>query len=285
TAAQEGSGLLMRSHKLFRSGASSRNAIPAEAGVDPGGLLAFAPEASSEAVITASAQPQRSRTRVTLGLLAALVVLQAAPTVLWLKGRMASAGVASAATLPVVPAPLAFAAPVPCAPPVDPAESAAPANSARPGAPAPAAPAAIPPAMVAGLLSVTAPVPMHVYVRGQLVGTTEADSIMLPVGTHELTLESTTVGYKVNRTVTVQAGRTSTLRIDAPSGTLHVNAVPWAEVWIDNQRVGETPIGNLRMPIGSREVVFRHPELGERRTTVLVTLKGPARLSMDLRAK
>jgi hypothetical protein len=139
--------------------------------------------------------------------------------------------------------------------------------------------------MVAGLLSVSAPVPMHVYARGRLVGTTEAETIMLPVGTHELTLESTAVGYQARRNVTVQAGRTTTLRLEPPSGTLHVNAVPWADVSIDNRRVGETPIGNYQIPIGSHHVVFSHPQLGERRTTVFVTLKGPARLSMDMRTK
>jgi hypothetical protein len=139
--------------------------------------------------------------------------------------------------------------------------------------------------MVAGLISVAAPVPMQIYARGKLVGTTETETIMLPVGTHDLTLENTAVGYQARRSVTVQAGRTSTLRLDPPSGTLHVNAVPWAEVSIDNRRVGETPIGNYQIPIGSHQVVFRHPELGERRTDVLVTLKGPARLSMDMRTR
>ena len=66
---------------------------------------------------------------------------------------------------------------------------------------------------------------------------------------------------------------------------LHINAVPWAEVWIDGERIGETPIGNLPARIGTREIVFRHPDLGERRATALVTLKEPVRISMDLRKK
>jgi hypothetical protein len=137
--------------------------------------------------------------------------------------------------------------------------------------------------MVAGMLSVTAPVPMRVYSGSRLVGTTEADTLMLPVGNHTLDFVNDAVGYRARRTVTVQAGKTTTTRLDPPSGTLHVNAVPWAEVWLDNQRIGETPIGNLASPIGTHEVVFRHPELGERKGTVLVTLKAPARISMDLR--
>jgi hypothetical protein len=54
-------------------------------------------------------------------------------------------------------------------------------------------------------------------------------------------------------------------------------------VWIDNQRMGETPLGNLKVPIGMREIVYRHPEVGERRTRVLVTLKEVTRISIDLR--
>ena len=50
-----------------------------------------------------------------------------------------------------------------------------------------------------------------------------------------------------------------------------VNALPWAEVSIDGERVGETPIGSVQVPIGTHEVVFRHPDLGERRTTATVT--------------
>jgi hypothetical protein len=107
--------------------------------------------------------------------------------------------------------------------------------------------------------------------------------LLLALGAHELELVNESVGYRVVRSVTIQSGRQASLRIDPPQGTLNVNAVPWAEVWIDNQRVGETPIGNVQVPIGTREIVFRHPELGERRTRVLVTMKQPARVSVDLR--
>ena len=44
-----------------------------------------------------------------------------------------------------------------------------------------------------------------------------------------------------------------------------LNALPWAEVWIDGESIGETPIGKVSVPIGWHEIVFRHPELGEKR--------------------
>ena len=40
-------------------------------------------------------------------------------------------------------------------------------------------------------------------------------------------------------------GKVANLAVDLPKGVVNLNATPWAEVWIDGQRVGETPIGNL----------------------------------------
>ena len=218
-----------------------------------------------------------------IGLLALLVALQAVPTYLWVKQRLSGSGlpVVSAAAAPTFTVP-AMSTAAPCDATPAPAETTpAPAPSHEEAVRASAAA----PQMVAGLMSVAAPVALNVYAGNRMVGTTEADTIMLPVGTHDLVFENASVGYRARRSITIQAGKTANLRLDAPPGTVHVNAVPWAEVWIDNQRVGETPIGNHQVSIGRHEVVFRHPDLGERKTTVLVTLKEPARVSMDLRTK
>jgi hypothetical protein len=64
---------------------------------------------------------------------------------------------------------------------------------------------------------------------------------------------------------------------------MHLNASPWAEVWIDGQKVGDTPLGNISLPIGSHEIVFRHPQLGEKRHAVSVTVGVPVRLSVEMK--
>ena len=78
------------------------------------------------------------------------------------------------------------------------------------------------------------------------------------------------------------AGPTAKIQVDAPTAAVSVNARPWADVFIDGENVGQTPIGNLSLPIGTHEVVFRHPELGEHRQTVTVTATGPNRVAIDL---
>jgi len=68
-------------------------------------------------------------------------------------------------------------------------------------------------------------------------------------------------------------------------GSLSINATPWADVWIDGQSAGQTPIANLQVTLGGHEVLFRHPQLGERRQTVVVNGQSPTRISMDLRTR
>jgi PEGA domain len=53
-------------------------------------------------------------------------------------------------------------------------------------------------------------------------------------------------------------------------------------VWIDGEKAGETPLGNLPIAIGPHEIVFKHPELGEQRHAATVMAGTPARLSVDL---
>ena len=68
-------------------------------------------------------------------------------------------------------------------------------------------------------------------------------------------------------------------------GTIAINAAPWANVTLDGKDLGETPVGNTSVAIGTHEVIFRHPQLGEQRITVTVTANTPARLSVDMRKK
>ncbi len=264
---------------------------PAPEAVTPVGLDGFASESQRADALAAgqSARPSNAP-RMIIAVLATLVLLEAVPAGLWVKDYF------TPPTLPTVSTPVSdaaaapgslLAAAAPCEVTATPtsadAASAASATAPKAAPPTVAASAGGTAPIAAGLLSVTAPVSMQVFERGRLVGSTESETLLLAVGVHDLEFVNEAVGYRARRTVTVQPGRTTTTRLDAPTGALHINAAPWAEVWIDNQRIGETPLGNLKVPIGMREVVFRHPEFGERRTRVLVTLKEVSRISMDLR--
>ena len=138
-------------------------------------------------------------------------------------------------------------------------------------------------APVSGWIAVSAPLDVQIFEDGRPIGTNLSDRIMVSAGHHEIEVVNEAVGLRVIRTVQVTAGRVANVKLEIPKGTISVNAQPWADVWIDGERIGETPIGNLSLAIGTHSVLFRHPELGEQHHTALVTMKGPTRLSVDMR--
>ena len=136
---------------------------------------------------------------------------------------------------------------------------------------------------VSGWVSVKAPFVIEIREDGNLIGTTETDRLMLAAGRHVLEFVNQTLGYRQSRTVQVVPGKVAAMTIELPQGTVNLNASPWAEVWLDGRRVGETPIGNLAVPIGPHEIVFRHPEFGEKKHAVSVTTAAPVRLSVSMK--
>jgi hypothetical protein len=138
---------------------------------------------------------------------------------------------------------------------------------------------------VSGWLSVVAPAEVQVYEDGRLLGTSASDRIMVSAGPHTLEIVNAPLGYRLQRSVTVTPGKVSPVRLEWPNGTMALNAQPWAEVWVNGKPLGETPIGSVTVPIGTHEVVFRHPDLGEQVVRATVTATAPARVTVDLRKK
>lgn len=130
-----------------------------------------------------------------------------------------------------------------------------------------------------GWVAIYSPIPLHVTESGRSLGTTETTRLMLSPGRHELTFTNRELGYSAKQTVEIVPGEERVLNLE-PKGTVSVNALPWAEVWVDGTRMGETPLANLEVPLGTREFVFKHPTFGERRITTVITAKAPP-ISVD----
>ena len=131
-----------------------------------------------------------------------------------------------------------------------------------------------------GWVAVFAPIVLDVSVNGKSIGTTEQNRLMLPPGRHVLTVSNAELGFMALETVEVEAGEVRSVTID-PRGPVNINAVPWAEVWTDGRRLGETPLANTKVALGVREFVFKHPEHGERRVTATVRGDAPTVVSVD----
>jgi hypothetical protein len=140
-------------------------------------------------------------------------------------------------------------------------------------------------APVSGWVAISAPAEVQIYEDLKLLGTSRSDRIMVAAGRHEFDIVNDALGYRTTRTINVAPGQVATVEVEWPNGEMALNAQPWADVWIDGTRIGETPIGNVAVPIGPHEVIFRHPELGEQVVRTTVSLKAPSRLSVDMRKR
>ncbi|MDQ3487547.1 MAG: PEGA domain-containing protein [Acidobacteriota bacterium] len=121
-----------------------------------------------------------------------------------------------------------------------------------------------------GWVAIFAPIRLEVSAGRRSLGSTEDGRILLPPGKHVLTLSSAEFGYTRNETVEITPGEERVLNLQ-PTGTVNLNASPWAEVWVDGKRAGETPLANLEVLLGTREFVFKHPQYGERKLTATIT--------------
>jgi hypothetical protein len=140
-----------------------------------------------------------------------------------------------------------------------------------------------PPESAAGWLALASPVELTLAEDGQIIGTTRAVRVMLQAGTHNLALANTALEFQTTMAVVIEGGKTLRRAIALPSGSLSVNASPWANVSVDGGEIGTTPLANVSLPIGMHEIVWRHPQLGERRRTVAITASTPTRIGMDFR--
>jgi len=95
-----------------------------------------------------------------------------------------------------------------------------------------------------------------------------------------VTLANAHYGFREDAEVTIKAGEIATHGVVLPDGSLHVTAEPDSEIFVEGDRVGTAPLGPIQVPIGSREVVVRHPQFGERRRSIDVIVGEQAELSV-----
>ena len=142
------------------------------------------------------------------------------------------------------------------------------------------APVAAQPQRVGGI-RFTSPIELEVFEGDKRLGSS-AGIVSASVGRHEVDLVNSAIGFRSRQIIEVKGGQVVPVTVSPPNGSININAVPWAEVWINGKPVGETPIGNLALPLGEHEIVFRHPQLGEQRRRATVRLDSVTRVSVNL---
>jgi hypothetical protein len=138
------------------------------------------------------------------------------------------------------------------------------------------------PAVRTGGIRLSTPIDLTVLDGDRVIGSSVEGPIFAAAGRHEFEFVNGATGYRTRQVVEVKAGQIVPFTVPVPNGTLNINAQPWAAVWIDGNSVGETPLGNLSVVPGEHEVVFRHPELGERRQKTMVRAGAETRVAVNL---
>ncbi len=121
-----------------------------------------------------------------------------------------------------------------------------------------------------GGLRLSSPIELQVLEGERVLGSSADGPVVATAGRHELDFVNSAFGYRSHQVVDIKAGQIVPMKISPPDGRVSVNAVPWAQVSINGKPVGDTPLGNLPLPVGEHEITFRHPQLGEQTQKVIV---------------
>jgi hypothetical protein len=130
-----------------------------------------------------------------------------------------------------------------------------------------------------GFVKISAPFVIEIAENGKVLGTSD-DAVILGPGRHKLYLSNKDLEYTSTEDVEVQPGETTQLSLD-PRGRANINAAPWAEVWIDGEKLGETPLADAAIRLGVREIVFKNPQFPDRKVVTTVKAKTPQTIAID----
>ena len=82
-----------------------------------------------------------------------------------------------------------------------------------------------------GWISVASPVDVQLFEGGRLLGSSQTDRIMVPSGAPTRLVNEARVSHDAQRAGDAGQGRAVPVKL--PMGSVAINAIPWAEVWLD----------------------------------------------------
>jgi hypothetical protein len=127
-------------------------------------------------------------------------------------------------------------------------------------------------------------IPLDIIFEGRRIGTTDDGQVLIPPGQHRIQLVSRRFNYRGDVTLSIDPGQMLTHTVSLPSGVLRVRGVTGTELWIEGEHIGTLPLSEVTVPIGTREIVFRHAQYGQRIQTVEVAAGTPANVTLSFGA-
>jgi hypothetical protein len=134
--------------------------------------------------------------------------------------------------------------------------------------------------LYSGWLHVSSPIEVDIAEGQRTLQPDDQNRILLSPGTHRIQFHNRSLGYLETRQVQIQPGETTRVVIAPSPSTLTATSSLPAEVLIDGERAGDTPLSNFPIRLGTREVVVRAASGDERRYTLTVSAT-PVQLEVD----
>ena len=131
-----------------------------------------------------------------------------------------------------------------------------------------------------GLLTVYSRAPLDLIVDGTRLGSTDDGQLSVPSGRRRIEVVNKRLNYRGEITLDIPAGQVTTHTITLPAGQLHVTGTAGADVFVEGAHVGTLPMNDIAVPLGTREVIVRHPVYGERKQTVEVTYGATTQIAL-----
>jgi hypothetical protein len=130
-----------------------------------------------------------------------------------------------------------------------------------------------------GWVSVLASVELQIFEGDHFLGTTESEKLLLAPGRHKLDFVSEPLGYKHSQSVMVTPGATAALSIVMPKVPVAIEGQPGSELFVDGEPAGKLPVRDLRLPLGTREIVFKLPDNTTRRQVAVIKNGAPMKVA------
>lgn len=120
-----------------------------------------------------------------------------------------------------------------------------------------------------GRLSLRANVPVVAYLGRRRLGQLPLADVEVPAGDVALRLTNRALGISRTVRLSIPRGGTAQEQVVFGQGTLNVLVDPWADVFVDGERVGQTPLAGRVLWEGRHKVRLENPE-GKKELTVTI---------------
>ena len=131
-----------------------------------------------------------------------------------------------------------------------------------------------------GWLHVSSPIALQVAAGDRSVRLDDSNQVLLPPGSHVLTLTNRALEFHDTRDVEITPGGTVSVTIEPPQAMLTVTTSEPAQVLLDGDVIGDAPLSDHPANIGTHDISVRTPSGQIRHATITLPTTG-ARVDID----